>query len=319
MVLFTVTIILALAYHAHVYGTTFERRDNSHIASFLTEPSGEETPPSLIPPLRLSTIWQRVKTSPAMFSVAYPPFVLGFLGLLMSWRQPVSKDFTIIFVSVFLVSFAFFANFHTHGMDVGDITLHSSFLRYLLPVFILMPLFTMMVVHNLKNSIIPLVILINIINLFVAFCSPHGILESSMSKLYFRSVKQFILSNTHSKTVIVSSYWDKLAYPNRITHGHINQISQLAFETLVDKVVSARLDIAYIDHKYNQQSVSHLSKDLYKVRHIQGPPLETWFLRTLSRFFPSDLFPINIYLISARYQHGSSETIDAIPMARGNP
>jgi hypothetical protein len=151
---------------------------------------------------------------------------------------------------------------------------------------------------SLKGPTTHIAVVILIVNLSVAVIAPHGVLESIVSKLYFQKATEFILRHTDEHTVVISSYWDKVIYPQRITYGHVDQLKQPDFEALLKSISSAGFQTAYVDHKRNNKTVNHLLDAPYRAKHIQGPPLESGFFRTIRKFIPSELYPVNMYLIS---------------------
>ena len=123
MALFILIIILAVGYHFNVYGKTFEIRHNTHISRYIKNYVASDTTHEKIDKtvlmrllkIEIPALLYRFKTAFGIFSLAYPPFFLGLIGLFAGWKNKSHRDFIILFVILFLTTFPFFANYYTYG------------------------------------------------------------------------------------------------------------------------------------------------------------------------------------------------------------
>ncbi|HPJ72913.1 MAG TPA: glycosyltransferase family 39 protein, partial [bacterium] len=85
------------------------------------------------------SIWiNHVRMLPLTLTLAFPPLVLALIGIFGGDDEPDRPRFRPFYLLLFALAVGFFSNFGTYGHEEGELTLHSSFLRYLLPALALL-------------------------------------------------------------------------------------------------------------------------------------------------------------------------------------
>ncbi|GAI48126.1 unnamed protein product, partial [marine sediment metagenome] len=173
---------------------------------------------------------------------------------------------------------------------------HSSFLRYLLPFFALLPIFTVIGIFELGSKARIIFYTLLIFNLIIAFLGPHGLVEDIGARLYYKEVSDFLLKNTNEKSVIFSWYWGKSVFPDRIVFTK-KDLTNEELSKLINKITDYNYNIYYIHHK-NSVDKERFLIDNYDLEIIKGPLLKNPFLRLIKP--PQNIYPIKMYEICGR-------------------
>jgi len=275
-------------------------------------------------------IWMmHLKSAPLAFTLAFPLLILSLLGFVTPRRSrnagaalgsvessfdesgPGIKEgnlaagenipirFNLYYFWLCIISIAFFSNFATYGHEKGELTLHSSYLRYLMPTLCLLPLFAARALERFSFPPLRLISILAGFNLIVALVGPGGSVETIMQSRYYRQCRSFLLDHTDDKTVVFSYYWDKLVFPERMVYTHGTQTPSDEIGDLIRLVEERGYRVAYPFNPCDSIIGDLLQKD-YQVEEITGPNNLSPLTRRAADFIPGDLYPLRLYKVVGR-------------------
>ncbi len=270
-------------------------------------------------------IWLlHLKNTPAALALGFPLFILALLGFILPRPRPllaeVEEDgietapaaplrFRLYYSWLFVLALLFFSNFGTYGHELNEFTLHSSFLRYLMPVICLLPLFA---AHALERVRIPprrLLFALVGFSLLIALLAPAGIIETALQSRYYREAGKFLLSATDRRTVFFTHYWDKAVFPERIVYTLGTHFPAETVGAMITKVERSGYPVAYPVHPADGLIGDYL-REHYRVEEIEGPVRLSPLSRLAAGFIPSELYPVRLLLVrEPRPPAGASETL----------
>lgn len=232
---------------------------------------------------------------PSSLLIAFPALVLSLVGMLRRYRQSSARDLLLLTYILLVAGLSFFGNFETWGYGMHELNLHSSFLRYMLPVIALLPLWAVAAIPRLWCSSQVLLIVVAT-NLAVAVAGPYGVAEKIMMRIYCGEAERFIKTNTTERSVVFTYYWDKLIYPERQVF-RMETRHRYAHDALLETIEAKGYDIYYIEN-YTQQDIQDYLKANYHVTKIEGPVLKNPLLRLIPP--PRKLYPIRLFRLEER-------------------
>lgn len=291
-------------------------------------------------------IWLlHLKNAPLAFLLAFPLLVLSLVGFVVPHCSkrvaagscyeakapdgPGSGDkaediravenddrpirFNLFYFWLVFISVLFFSNFATFGYDKGELTLNSSYLRYLMPPLCLLPLFAARSLDYFSFSPMRLMWGLAGFNLIVSLVAPGGSIETIMQSRYYRQCRRFLLENTDDKTVFFSFYWDKLIFPERIVYTHGTQVPEDTIIGPIRLVIEKGYRIAYPFNPCDGIIKDILEKN-YRVEEITGPDNLSAITRLAADFIPGDLYPLRLFLVDAeKKESGKADNPDVSP------
>lgn len=276
-------------------------------------------------------IWMmHIKNAPLAFSLAFPLLILSLIGFSIPRRPRLAgadlfsdKDisdgsgsgteeeglievedsppirFNLYYFWLFFISIVFFSNFATYGYEKGELTLHSSYLRYLMPTLCLLPLFAARALERFSYFPIRLMVILAGFNLLVALTGPGGSVETIMQSRYYRECRSFLLEKTDQKTVIFTYYWDKLIFPERMVYTHGTQTPSDEIGDMIRLVEEKGYRVVYPFNPCDSIIGDILQKD-YRVKETTGPNNLSPLTRRAVDFIPGDLYPVRLYTVAGR-------------------
>jgi len=243
--------------------------------------------------IRPGIVFNHLRSVPSAFLLAFPPLIFSIFGVYYSHNKEINRKFSIFFLSLATLLVLFFSNFITYGYTQGELTFNSSFLRYLLPCFALLPILAVVGIFGLgiKTRIIFPTVLV--FNLIIAIVGPFGLAETILARLYFKEASSFLLKNTNEQSVIFSYYWDKSVFPERIVFTRqLNSREELS--ALIDKIFSHKYTLYYVCYKRTIRLEKFLM-DNYDLEVTRGPELKNPFLKIVPP--PRSIYPVKLYKI----------------------
>ena len=231
-------------------------------------------------------------SSPLAFSLAFPPLVIGLVGFSMMIKEGYRRSWLYFWGLLSLILIAFFSNFQTYGIHHGELSLRSSFLRYCLPSLVFLPLGAAFFLSKLKNFFPAALAVLVAFNLLLALIAPQGLLQSVLLGDYYRQASKFILDNTDKNCVILSSYWDKLAFPERLVFSDLRDKDEDFLDNLLSRIGAKGYRAVYIDHYYDRNAFRSFLRGMEKGK-ISGPERLPGLLNWIKP--PSDIYPVSIH------------------------
>ncbi len=257
-------------------------------------------------------IWLlHLKNTPAALALGFPLFILALLGFIIPRARPVLDEpglnpepiasdppfrFRLYYFWLFLLALPFFSNFGTYGHELNEFTLHSSFLRYLMPVICLLPLFAARALERVKIPARRLMGALIGFSLLIATLAPAGIIETAFQSRYYREVGKFLLSNTDQRTIFFTHYWDKAVFPERIIYTLGTHFPPETVGEAITKVQRSGYRVAYPVHPADSLIGDYL-REHYRVKEIEGPDRLSPISRLAAGFIPSELYPVRLLLV----------------------
>ncbi len=231
---------------------------------------------------------------PAM-TLAFPPLLLALPGMLYSLRQGKLRDVALLVVGLLLVLLLLFGGRPLYGTELSDMTLQSSFLRYLLPVIALLPLFAARAMSRWGLTGWQWVAIVVSINLGTAAIGRFGVAHTVLNRLYQEDVAQFVLDHTGKDTVIISPYWNHLVFPQRLFHV-CGQYEGYQLLPTMAAILEKGYRVGMIYHQ-SDQALFAAAADVYSLDYLAGPrhlhPLLEW----LPIEIPSHIYPVRLAVI----------------------
>ena len=269
-----------------------------------------------------------IKNAPLAFTLAFPLIILSLIGFVIPRRSrsagtalvsdegtrdeadfEIKKEspleggdsnpirFNLYYFWLFLISVVFFSNFATYGHEKGELILHSSYLRYLMPTLCLLPLFAARALERFSLPPIRLMTVLAGFNLIVALVGPGGSVETIMQSRYYRECRSFLLENTDDETVIFTYYWDKLVFPERMVYTHGTQLPSDTIDEIIRRVKEKGYRIVYPFNICDSVIRDILVKN-YVVEEIDGPDRLSPLTRRAAQFIPGHLYPLKLYKVT---------------------
>ncbi len=272
-----------------------------------------------------------IKNTPAALALGFPLLILALLGFALPRPRPelsAGEDesglpgedgyrperplrFKLYYLSLFVIAVGFFSNFGTFGHEKHEFTLHSSFLRYLMPMICLLPLFAARFLERVRLSAGRMITPLAGFSLLIALFAPAGMIETTLQSRYNREVGDFLRFHSDERTVFFSHYWDKVLYPERIVYTLGTHFPTEMAEEMIRKVHRAGYRVAYPAHPADGM-IGDFILQHYIVEEIEGPDRLSFLSRLAAPFIPSRLYPVRLYLVR-------EEKIPPEPAPAGSP
>lgn len=211
-------------------------------------------------------------------------------------RESSPIRFNLYFFWLAIISIFFFSNFATFGHERGEFTLHSSFLRYLMPTICLLPLFAARALERISFSPVRLMTILAGFNLIIALIGPGGSIETIMQSRYYRQCRRFLLDQTDDKTVLFTYYWDKLIFPERMVYTHGTQFPADTIAGVIREVEGKGYRVVY-PFNLCDSVIRDILENNYQLAVIDGPDRLSPLTRRAARFIPGDLYPLKLYQV----------------------
>ncbi len=273
-------------------------------------------------------IWLlHLKNTPAALALGFPLSVLALIGFVLPRRRPVlpaggEEDtgfapaaplrFNLYFYCLAAAAVVFFANFGTYGHESNEFTLHSSYLRYLMPVICLLPLFAARALERVKPPGGKLIPALAGFSLLVAVLAPAGVMETALQSRYYREAGEFILSATDEKTVVFTHYWDKVVFPGRTVYTLGTHFPPETVGGVIRKVRGAGYRVAYPAHPADAVIGDFLRAN-FPVTEIEGPVRLSAPARLAARFIPRELYPVRLCLVEGEMPAPAADNLPPLP------
>lgn len=304
-VCFGLAVVLLMVYNTQIYGSPFK---TGYSMGRLPAASGTIFP-ALFENFQLATLsfellWSRLQWLLPSFTLAFPPLILAFVGMTYGLKSQEKRNISILLWLTLLILFIFFANRATYGVARAELTLQSSFLRYLLPFFALLSIPTVWVLEKLNKARLQWVCLIVLLNLSVASFAHFGIIHTILNRLYMEDVARFVVQNTNNKTVVISRYWSSVVFPARLVYS-LKPVSKENLKFAIDGILHKGYSVALIYHSSDSAIFEALDEDMF-LEKVTGPQELNVLLRMLPVAIPSHVYPVKLYKILPNIQ-GSTE------------
>ncbi len=304
-----------LFFNRSIYGGYFQL---GYTATHLQEAAAiEETAPSGIAGILdylnfHPQIWLlHLKNTPGALLLGFPLLILALLGFILPRPRPIPAEegedeagpapapaprFNLYYFWLFALSLVFFSNFGTFGHEKNEFTLHSSFLRYLVPAICLLPLFAARALERVRIPARRLMAGLAGFSLLVALLAPAGMIETVLQSRYYREAGKFLLAATDGRTVIFTHYWDKAVFPERMIYTLGTHFPTEGVGGVIRKVQRSGYRAAYPVHPADGE-IGDFLRENYRVEVIEGPERLSPVSRLAARFIPADLYPVRLLLV----------------------
>jgi len=258
-------------------------------------------------------IWLlHIKNTPAALALGFPLFILALLGFVLHRTRPDIPEgeeskaasagpirFRLYYFWLFVLALLFFSNFGTYGHELNEFTLHSSFLRYLVPVICLLPLFAARALERVRIPARRLMPVLAGFSFLVALVAPAGMIESALQSRYYREAGRFLLSATDGRTVFFTHYWDKAVFPERIVYTLGTHFPPQTVGAVIEQVERSGYRAAYPLHPADGLIGDYI-RDNFLVEEIEGPARLSPLSRLAAGFIPAELYPVRLLLVRGR-------------------
>ena len=245
---------------------------------------------------------------PVSFSIAFPPFILAVLTVFRDVKHRRGGAFYLSYLVLFLLLLLLFGNYRVYGFEERHMTLQSSFLRYFLPFLVFMPLLAVKFLGAVGGGRGAAVFIVAALNFLVAVFGPFGVADTIGGRVYFSRVARFIINSTPVKSVLLTSYWGKEVFPERMVFSRTAKLRPEEMDRVVGAVAEKGYIPYYVDHRNDKRLLRHLKRN-YDLEEISGPCNLPWFMR--KGVLPRDLYPVKVFRI------GSFEERVMPPVGRG--
>jgi hypothetical protein len=245
------------------------------------------------------TLIHRLQWLVPALTLAFPPLLLALPGMVCTFRQPHLRSVALLAVGLLSVLLLLFGGRSTYGTDQSDMTLQSSFLRYLLPVIALLPLFAATAMTRWGLSRWYWLVAVLAINLGVATLGRFGTVHTVLNRLYHEDVAQFVLDSTGKDTVIISPYWSHLVFPQRLFHkcGQGGRGSRhLQLLPTVEAILEKGYRVGMIYHRSDQAFFAEAEK-VYNLDYVAGPQRLHPLLEWLPIEIPPHIYPARLAVL----------------------
>jgi len=303
-VCFGLAVVLLMVYNTQIYGSPFKTGYSmGHLPGYSMGhlPAASGTISSALfenfqlVTLSFELLWSHLKWLLPSFTLAFPPLILAFIGMTTGLKSQEKRNISILLWLTLLILFIFFASRATYGVARAELTLQSSFLRYLLPFFALLSIPTLWALEKLNKARFQWVCLIVLLNLSVASFAHFGIIHTILNRLYWEDVARFVVQNTNNKTVVISPYWSSVIFPDRLVYS-LHPASREKLESTIDGILQKGYSVALIYHSSNSLLFETLDEDMF-LEKVTGPQELNVLLRMLPVAIPSHVYPVKLYTI----------------------
>jgi 4-amino-4-deoxy-L-arabinose transferase-like glycosyltransferase len=220
-----------LVYHLIVYGNPLttgyeinakyaELGSEKIVQGSLPDSDIKKSPFFLFKALKLRVLFSHIINFPLQASVAMPYIIFGLCGLVVLHRQ--NNTYCIFLLVVMGILIGFYGNFTTWGYQFKEMSLHSSYLRYLLPGFCLLTISTITALQIItRNRYARLIILFFLIAASISVnISQVPRRNLRVALLYDMPEKakrvNKVLRLTNEGSVVMSKYLTKHLLPDRV-------------------------------------------------------------------------------------------------------
>ena len=233
---------------------------------------------------------------PVSFSIAFPPFILALMTIFKDVKRGRERWFYLSYAMLFVLLLLLFGNYRVYGFEERHMTLQSSFLRYFIPFLVFLPLLTVKFLGSVKGARGGLVLVIAGFNLLVAFFGPFGVADTIGGRIYFSRAARFIIDSTPDKSVVLTSYWGKEIFPERIVFSRAGKLKPEEVDRVIDAIVKRGYIPYYVHHAFDKELLKHLERS-YDLERLTGPADLPWFMRRGG--LPEELYPVSISRIGS--------------------
>ncbi len=256
-------------------------------------------------------IWMlHLKNLAVILALGFPLLVIALLGFILPRSRPVIPAaeagtgsepsprirFNLYYFCLLAIAVLFFANFGTYGHESNELTIHSSFLRYLMPAVCLLPLYAARALEKVKYPAGKLMSALVGFSLLIALLGPAGLIETALQSRYYREAGKFLLSATDRHTVFFTHYWDKVVFPERTVYTLGTHFPPETVGEVIRQVAGSGYQVAYPVHPADGL-IGEFIRNNYEVEEIEGPVDLSLPGSLASRFVPAELYPVRIMLV----------------------
>lgn len=161
---------------------------------------------------------------PLYSAFAAPFFIISLTGLFYSLQNRKDRDLTILVFLILISLVGFFGNLTDYyGIEQNNFNSRSSYLRYLMPAYVLLIMYVYPVLDKLfeKKSLIALIILFIASNISVIFFAPYdNMLQIIAQRNEFYDMRLYLLNMTSPSAVVFTAHYDKVIFPDRTVFGY---------------------------------------------------------------------------------------------------
>ena len=233
---------------------------------------------------------------PVSFSIAFPPFILAVLAVFTDLKRGRGRAFYLSYLVLFLLLLLLFGNYRVYGFEERHMTLQSSFLRYSLPFLIFLPLLAVKSLGAIGGGRGGIILLVAAFNLLVAVFGPFGVADTVGGRAYFSRAARFIVDSTPDNAVIITSYWGKTIFPERMVFSRAGGLRPEEVDGVVAAVAGSGSVPYYVDHPSDRGLLRHLRRN-YDLDEVTGPADLPWFMR--KGRLPRELYPVRLFRIGS--------------------
>lgn len=143
------------------------------------------------------------------------PILLLALGIAGLTNYDTKRKRFITFYTIYAFIVLFLYSGSTTLWGTQGFYINSSFLRYMLPAFLLLNISLAFLISKLNRNmrlIIIMVLIVSYIN--IVFLSPAGIIDTYGNLQNNKEYRDFILNNIQPRSFVVTQYHDKILYPH---------------------------------------------------------------------------------------------------------
>ena len=157
---------------------------------------------------------------PLQSSLAIPYIMLSIVSLIVMFKR--DRNFCTLIFLVLAILVGFYGNAGTFGRDVEEMTLRSSYLRYLMPGFALLLIPTSLLIEKISTKRMEQNMLIGLLVIASLTVNLSSVPQSNLRKAITRDLprmrneKEVLLRLTGEGSVLMSKFKPKYLLPDRI-------------------------------------------------------------------------------------------------------
>lgn len=260
------------------------------------------------PPLSIGRILEYLRFHPAIWlghirnlplslAVGFPLLPLALGGLAAPRPAPGRGGFRNFFLLLAALAIGFFSNFGTFGHEQGEMTVHSSFLRYLLPVLALMAIPAADLLGRIPWRRDRVAAAALGLCLAVGILAPGGAVEAVSQSAYYRTAADFIIARSEPDGVVFTHYWDKNIFPARMVYTAGSHFPRDGVAGAVEAVLRSGKAAYTTSHPNDAKIRGEARAKGLLLEGVSGPDKLPVLLRPAAGNIPSSLYPVTLYRI----------------------
>lgn len=176
-------------------------------------------------PIHPKRILRHMYSFPMYSTFALPFYMIAIIGMILSLQHKRERNFAIFSLLVLISLIGFFGNLSgTYGSDQHNFNPRSSYLRYLMPGYVLMLMYAYHVIEKLFERKVLIIIATTILissNIAVTLFAPHDNLSQIINQRnYLYDIRSTLLDVTNPDDIIFTAHYDKTIFPDRTVFGY---------------------------------------------------------------------------------------------------